>query len=73
MNLLQESCHLKNYVISHANCQDPNIDIWVKNEATKYVRSLHAADRVNSIYSVPSEEERKTKQEKGELVRLRRE
>ncbi|OAA51446.1 transcription factor ATF2 [Metarhizium rileyi] len=54
MDLLQECSQLKNLLINHAGCQDPNIDMWIKNEASKYVRNLHNVGRVNSMYSVPS-------------------
>lgn len=56
MELLQETSELKNFLISHASCQDPNIDIWIKNEASKYVRNLDNASRVNSIHSLPSQD-----------------
>ncbi|OAQ65371.1 transcription factor ATF2 [Pochonia chlamydosporia 170] len=54
MQLLQESSQLKNFLIGHSGCQDPNIDVWIKNEASKFVRNLHMTNRVNSVYSVPS-------------------
>jgi hypothetical protein len=54
MNLLQESSQLKNFLISHASCQDPNIDIWIKNEASKYVQSLQSSRRSDSLLPVPS-------------------
>ncbi|KAG8408487.1 hypothetical protein J3459_017567 [Metarhizium acridum] len=56
MELLQETSELKNFLISHASCQDPNIDIWIKNEASKYVRNLHNASRVHSMHSIPSQD-----------------
>ncbi|KFG81498.1 activating transcription factor 7a [Metarhizium anisopliae] len=56
MELLQETSELKNFLISHASCQDPNIDIWIKNEASKYVRNLDNASLVNSIHSLPSQD-----------------
>ncbi|KAG6015330.1 hypothetical protein E4U43_005430 [Claviceps pusilla] len=40
LSLLQESSHLKNHLITHAGCHDPNIDVWINNEASKYVRRL---------------------------------
>lgn len=38
--LIKEASQLKNMLITHAGCNDPNIDIWVENEATKYVWKL---------------------------------
>lgn len=40
--LLQEVSRLKNLLVCHASCQDPNIDGWIKNEASKYVHNLHS-------------------------------
>ncbi|OAQ60921.1 transcription factor ATF2 [Pochonia chlamydosporia 170] len=57
MNLLQESSQLKNLLISHASCQHPDIDIWIKNEASKYVHNLHSPQSVNILCSVPSLDE----------------
>ncbi|KHN93716.1 transcription factor ATF2 [Metarhizium album ARSEF 1941] len=54
--LLQESSKLKNFLITHASCQDPNIDTWIKNEASKYVRNLHNSAGPRSMYSVSSVE-----------------
>lgn len=51
MDLLQESSQLKNLLISHASCQDPNVDGWIRNEASKYVRNLHSPNRVNRLKS----------------------
>ncbi|OAQ59437.1 basic-leucine zipper (bZIP) transcription factor [Pochonia chlamydosporia 170] len=54
MSLLQESSQLKNFLIGHASCQDPNIDIWIRNEASKFVQNLQKKRRLNSLFSVPS-------------------
>ncbi|KHN94037.1 transcription factor atf21 [Metarhizium album ARSEF 1941] len=35
--LVQEISELKNYILGHASCRDPNIDTWLDNEASKYV------------------------------------
>lgn len=40
ITLLQEACVLKNHLINHAGCGDPNIDIWISNEASKFARRL---------------------------------
>ncbi|GAO15410.1 uncharacterized protein UV8b_07017 [Ustilaginoidea virens] len=55
-SLLQESSQLKNHLISHAGCHDPNIDVWINNEASKYVRRLsgEAPQRPASMRSLPS-------------------
>ncbi|KAK2616660.1 hypothetical protein QQS21_000483 [Conoideocrella luteorostrata] len=39
-NLLEESSQLKNHLIGHAGCQDPNIDVWINHEASKYALRL---------------------------------
>ncbi|KAG6006152.1 hypothetical protein E4U21_007262 [Claviceps maximensis] len=56
LNLLQESSHLKNHLITHAGCHDPNIDVWINNEASKYVRRLSGGNmhRPRSMQSLPS-------------------
>ncbi|KAG6112760.1 hypothetical protein E4U13_004156 [Claviceps humidiphila] len=57
LGLLEESSYLKNHLISHAGCHDPNIDVWINNEASKYVRRLSGSDnphRARSIHSLPS-------------------
>ncbi|KAG6049175.1 hypothetical protein E4U17_006909 [Claviceps sp. LM77 group G4] len=57
LGLLEESSYLKNHLISHAGCHDPNIDVWINNEASKYVRRLSGSDnphRDRSIHSLPS-------------------
>lgn len=40
ITLLQEACALKNHIINHAGCCDPNIDGWISNEAAKFARRL---------------------------------
>ncbi|KAG5984151.1 hypothetical protein E4U55_005864 [Claviceps digitariae] len=56
LSLLQESSHLKNHLITHAGCHDPNIDVWINNEASKYVRRLSGENmhRPRSMQSLPS-------------------
>lgn len=51
MDLLQESCQLKNYLICHATCHNPNIDEWINNEALKYVRKLSDLPQVSCLES----------------------
>ncbi|KZZ92873.1 activating transcription factor 7a [Moelleriella libera RCEF 2490] len=41
MSLLQETSQLKNHLIGHACCHDPNIDVWINNEASRYARRLN--------------------------------
>lgn len=53
-NLFQESSQLKNLLTIHAGCQDLNIDIWTRNEASKYVRNLHSPHGANGLCSVPT-------------------
>ncbi|ODA83564.1 hypothetical protein RJ55_02078 [Drechmeria coniospora] len=36
-NLLEESTQIKNLLMDHAACHDPNIDMWLDNEATRFV------------------------------------
>ncbi|KAG5949176.1 hypothetical protein E4U53_006016 [Claviceps sorghi] len=55
LSLLEESSHLKNHLITHAGCHDPNIDVWINNEASKYVRrlsgeSFHRPSNNNSVW-----------------------
>ncbi|KJK74045.1 hypothetical protein H634G_10671 [Metarhizium anisopliae BRIP 53293] len=40
--LVQEISGLKNYIVGHASCHDPNIDIWLESEASKYVCKLQS-------------------------------
>ncbi|QPH03825.1 hypothetical protein C2857_000205 [Epichloe festucae Fl1] len=56
LSLLQESCNLKNHLITHAACHDPNIDVWINNEASKFVRRLSGENpqRPRSLQSLPS-------------------
>ncbi|KAG5923471.1 hypothetical protein E4U42_004948 [Claviceps africana] len=56
LSLLEESSHLKNHLITHAGCHDPNIDVWINNEASKYVRRLSGENfhRPSSMQSLPS-------------------
>jgi hypothetical protein len=41
VDLLQELSQLKNFLIGHAACHEPNIDIWIHHEASKYVDKLN--------------------------------
>ncbi|ROT38884.1 hypothetical protein SODALDRAFT_249026, partial [Sodiomyces alkalinus F11] len=36
--LLDEVSRMKNELISHAHCNDPNIDQWLDNEAKRFVQ-----------------------------------
>lgn len=56
LSLLHESCTLKNHLITHAGCRDPNIDAWINNEASKFVRRLSGENpqRPRSLQSLPS-------------------
>ncbi|KAG5975081.1 hypothetical protein E4U55_007855 [Claviceps digitariae] len=38
--LLQEISMLKSQIIRHAACRSPRIDVWIANEAVRYVREL---------------------------------
>ena len=38
--LLGEVTQLKNFLMIHAGCNDPNIDGWISNEASSYIRRL---------------------------------
>ncbi|KAK3185875.1 transcription factor [Lecanicillium sp. MT-2017a] len=38
--LLDEVTKLKNFLMTHASCNDPNIDGWINNEANTYIRRL---------------------------------
>ena len=42
-DLLRLVSQMKNQLISHASCQDPNIDRWVQNEARKFVEGTQTA------------------------------
>ncbi|KAL0943753.1 bZIP transcription factor [Colletotrichum truncatum] len=42
--LVDEVTRMKNELMSHANCNDPNINLWLENEARRFVQS--SADRV---------------------------
>lgn len=42
VNLLQEASQLKDLLLNHAGCDDPNISSWIGNEAVKYARKLSA-------------------------------
>ena len=37
--LVLESTRMKNHLMTHANCNDPNIDQWIENEARKFVQN----------------------------------
>jgi bZIP transcription factor len=38
-SLVNEVSSLKNQLMSHANCDDPNINLWINNEARRFVQS----------------------------------
>lgn len=42
--LVDEVTRMKNELMSHASCHDPNIDLWLENEARRFVQS--SAERV---------------------------
>lgn len=37
--LVLELTRMKNHLMTHANCNDPNIDQWIENEARKFVQN----------------------------------
>jgi cyclic AMP-dependent transcription factor ATF-2 len=39
--LLGEVSELKHTLMTHAKCNDPNIDSWISNEARKFVQTSH--------------------------------
>ncbi|KAK1981740.1 bZIP transcription factor [Colletotrichum cereale] len=43
--LVDEVTRMKNELMSHANCNDPNINLWLENEARRFVQV--SAERVN--------------------------
>ncbi|KAL3304578.1 bZIP transcription factor [Colletotrichum asianum] len=42
--LVDQVTRMKNELMSHANCNDPNINLWLENEARRFVQS--SAERV---------------------------
>ncbi|KAI1475405.1 hypothetical protein F4774DRAFT_413928 [Daldinia eschscholtzii] len=46
-NLKNEITLIKSQLMDHANCNDPNIDKWIENEAKRFV--LGASDRYNQM------------------------
>lgn len=42
--LMDEVTQLKNLVMAHATCNDPNIDDWIRNEADSFVRRMSTAN-----------------------------
>ncbi|KAK2759671.1 transcription factor atf21 [Colletotrichum kahawae] len=42
--LVDQVTRMKNELMSHANCNDPNINLWLENEAQRFVQS--SAERV---------------------------
>lgn len=38
-SLVNEVSSMKNQLMSHANCNDPNINLWIDNEARRFVQS----------------------------------
>jgi len=53
VGLLQELSQLKDFLITHAACHEPNIDMWIQHEASKYVGKLteNSRHRTGSIQS----------------------
>ena len=41
--LTEEITQLKNSLVAHAGCNDPNIDGWINNEAAKYVQRVRTS------------------------------
>ncbi|KAL6882846.1 hypothetical protein HDV57DRAFT_461832 [Trichoderma longibrachiatum] len=55
--LRQELGQVKSHLIRHTDCNDPNIDRWVENEAKSYVQKLvHKSEqrRLSSVASISS-------------------
>ncbi|KAI1776326.1 hypothetical protein F4818DRAFT_377115 [Hypoxylon cercidicola] len=46
-NLRSEITHIKSQLMEHANCNDPNINKWIENEAKKFV--MGAGERYDQI------------------------
>ncbi|CAI4214814.1 unnamed protein product [Parascedosporium putredinis] len=42
--LLSEVSRMKNQIMAHANCHDPNIDKWIENEARRFVQGPTATE-----------------------------
>lgn len=56
--LLDEVSRMKNELITHAHCNDPNIDLWLDNEAKRFVqkateRYSHAAHAAHAPPLLP--------------------
>lgn len=45
--LVSELTRMKNMLMSHASCHDPNIDQWIDNEARRFVQNT--ADRFSTM------------------------
>lgn len=44
---------IKNYLMGHAGCGDANIDMWIENEALRFVhRSVSGADQAHAHVDV---------------------
>jgi hypothetical protein len=42
--LLGEVSRMKNQIMAHANCHDPNIDKWIENEARRFVQGPQSTE-----------------------------
>jgi hypothetical protein len=47
--LLGEVSRMKNQIMAHANCHDPNIDKWIENEARKFVQGQPPSEYPQSV------------------------
>ena len=75
VNLLQEASQLKDMLLNHAGCNDPNIASWIDNEAGKYAKKLAAnAQGINPPDGYTGRFSRNTRMENanfaGPLTRL---
>lgn len=67
--LVNEISHMKNELMAHASCDDPNINMWIENEARRFVQSeagrisVSQVMKGNTMPSVPPiPEMRRTRQ-----------
>jgi len=52
-SLADEVTQIKNYLMGHAGCGDANIDMWIENEALRFVhRSVSGADQAHAHVDV---------------------
>jgi len=49
--LLNEAERIKNQLMLHANCRDPNIETWIRNEARRFVHS--STERAQQAFLPP--------------------